>query len=188
MPYDCSVELSHLGYQFFTDIFVMFDKDRDGSLNSTELNDLFSTSPGNPWTAQKFPDTTVADETGSVTLQGWLAQWRCARSFGNACVAPQLITVKYDNVAGTQNHPRVPSIPRLPRRFRDKRFTGDETSQIRSEEGEVLAHCLPDFRMRCCRFRKDGIVEKLCGKTVLGHIPSNQEADQRCKLGRYRWI
>lgn len=80
VPYDCSVELSHLGYQFFTDIFMMFDKDRDGSLNATELNDLFSTSPGNLWTAQKFPDTTMADETGAVTLQGWLAQWRCARS------------------------------------------------------------------------------------------------------------
>ena len=83
VPYDCSVELSHLGYQFFTDIFMMFDKDRDGSLNATELNDLFSTSPGNPWTAQKFPDTTIADEAGAATLQGWLAQWRCAGSLGN---------------------------------------------------------------------------------------------------------
>lgn len=82
VPYDCSVELSHLGYQFFTDIFTIFDKDRDGSLNSTELDDLFSTSPGNPWTAQKLLDTTVADDTGAVTLQGWLAQWRCARSLG----------------------------------------------------------------------------------------------------------
>lgn len=76
VPYDCSVELSHLGYQFFTDIFMMFDKDRDGSLNAMELDDLFSTSPGNPWTPQKCPDTTIADETGAVTLQGWLAQWR----------------------------------------------------------------------------------------------------------------
>ena len=25
---------------------------------------------------QKFPDTTLSDETGAVTLQGWLAQWR----------------------------------------------------------------------------------------------------------------
>lgn len=76
VPYDCSVELSHLGYQFFTDIFMMFDKDRDGSLNSSELNDLFSTSPGNPWTAQKFLDAATADEAGAVTLQAWLAQWR----------------------------------------------------------------------------------------------------------------
>ena len=70
---------------------MMFDKDRDGSLNSMELNDLFSTSPGNPWRPQKFLDTAVADETGAVTLQGWLAQWRCARSLGDVCVLPHLM-------------------------------------------------------------------------------------------------
>ncbi|EAU85755.2 mitochondrial Rho 1 [Coprinopsis cinerea okayama7 len=75
VPYDCSVELSPLGYQFFTDIFEIFDKDQDGALNVTELNNLFSTSPGNPWAAQKFPDTTLSDDSGAVTLQGWLAQW-----------------------------------------------------------------------------------------------------------------
>jgi hypothetical protein len=26
VPYDCSVELSQLGYQFFTDLFETFDK------------------------------------------------------------------------------------------------------------------------------------------------------------------
>jgi Ras family protein T1 len=40
------------------------------------LEELFSTSPGNPWASQDFPDTTVSDDTGAVTLQGWLAQWR----------------------------------------------------------------------------------------------------------------
>lgn len=83
VPPDCSVELSPLGYQFFTDIFEIFDKDQDGALNSIELGELFSTSPGNPWAAQKFPDTTLSDDSGSVTLQGWLAQWRfvCACSY-----------------------------------------------------------------------------------------------------------
>ncbi|KAH9941074.1 mitochondrial Rho 1 [Amylocystis lapponica] len=75
VPHDCSVELSPLGYQFFTDIFETFDKDQDGALKTEELDELFSTSPGNPWASQKFPDTTVADDTGAVTLQGWLAQW-----------------------------------------------------------------------------------------------------------------
>ncbi|KAI0917359.1 ERMES complex Ca(2+)-binding regulatory GTPase gem1 [Taiwanofungus camphoratus] len=75
VPYDCSVELSPLGYQFFTDVFETFDKDQDGALKTEELEDLFSTSPGNPWAGQKFPDTTVADDAGAVTLQGWLAQW-----------------------------------------------------------------------------------------------------------------
>lgn len=75
VPHDCSVELSPLGYQFFTDIFETFDKDQDGALKTEELDELFSTSPGNPWAGQRFPDTTVADDTGAVTLQGWLAQW-----------------------------------------------------------------------------------------------------------------
>lgn len=77
VPHDCSVELSPLGYQFLTIVFENFDKDQDGALNKEELEELFSTSPGNPWAGQKFPDTTVADDTGAVTLQGWLAQWRC---------------------------------------------------------------------------------------------------------------
>ncbi|KII90979.1 hypothetical protein PLICRDRAFT_158439 [Plicaturopsis crispa FD-325 SS-3] len=75
VPSDCSVELSQSGYEFFTDTFEIFDKDKDGALKTTELDDLFSTSPGNPWATQKFPDTTLADDTGAVTLQGWLAQW-----------------------------------------------------------------------------------------------------------------
>jgi mitochondrial Rho GTPase 1 len=50
-------------------------KDRDGALNAVELSNLFETSPGNPWASQGFPDTTISDESGAVTLQGWLAQW-----------------------------------------------------------------------------------------------------------------
>nr|AOC97476.1 Rho family protein [Volvariella volvacea] len=75
VPPDCSVELSPLGYGFFTEIFETFDKDRDGALKPAELEELFSTSPGNPWAAQRFPDTTSSDDSGAVTLQGWLAQW-----------------------------------------------------------------------------------------------------------------
>ncbi|KAH8114388.1 mitochondrial Rho GTPase [Phellopilus nigrolimitatus] len=75
VPADCSVELSQRGYQFFTDTFQLFDKDQDGALSATELDELFDTSPGNPWSNQNFPDTTIASDTGAVTLQGWLAQW-----------------------------------------------------------------------------------------------------------------
>ncbi|TFK52599.1 mitochondrial Rho GTPase [Heliocybe sulcata] len=75
VPHDCSVELSPLGYHFFTDIFETYDKDQDGALKTSELEEMFSTSPGNPWANQRFPDTTLVDDTGAVTLQGWLAQW-----------------------------------------------------------------------------------------------------------------
>ncbi|CAG8484180.1 4298_t:CDS:10 [Ambispora leptoticha] len=76
IPYDCSVELSPYGYQFFADIFQAFDKDKDGALKDDELEQLFSTAPqGSPWTNSEFPQTTITNEAGAVTLQGWLAQW-----------------------------------------------------------------------------------------------------------------
>jgi mitochondrial Rho GTPase 1 len=53
-----------------------FAKDQNGALSIMELDDLFKTSLGNPWASQGFPDTTITDDTGAVTLQGWLAQWR----------------------------------------------------------------------------------------------------------------
>nr|KAJ3419958.1 ERMES complex Ca(2+)-binding regulatory GTPase gem1 [Polyrhizophydium stewartii] len=75
VPPDCSVELSSDGYQFFTDLFKSFDHDKDGALKEAELEELFSTAPGNPWEGTGFPETTVSDESGAVTLQGFLAQW-----------------------------------------------------------------------------------------------------------------
>lgn len=102
IPSDCTAELSPRGYQFFTDIFESFDQvrrsvgglstrdshpdrpfpeyraraqDHDGALSVSELETLFSTSPGNPWLAGGFPETTITTPEGAVTLQGWLAQW-----------------------------------------------------------------------------------------------------------------
>ncbi|KAI0004590.1 mitochondrial Rho 1 [Russula compacta] len=73
VPPDCSVELNYLGYQFFTDIFEVFDKDQDGALNKDELEDLFSTAPpGIPWRDEKF---SGLDDEGAITLQAWLARW-----------------------------------------------------------------------------------------------------------------
>ncbi|KAI5481376.1 hypothetical protein MNV49_004998 [Pseudohyphozyma bogoriensis] len=75
IPYDCTAELSPKGYQFLTELFETFDKDRDGALSPEELEALFSTSPGNPWVGHGFPETTITSDAGAVTLQGWLAQW-----------------------------------------------------------------------------------------------------------------
>ncbi|OBZ71401.1 Mitochondrial Rho GTPase 1 [Grifola frondosa] len=102
VPHDCSVELSPLGYQFFTDIFENFDKDQDGALKTEELDDLFSTSPGNPWAAQKFPDTTVADDTGAVTLQGWLAQWSMTTLLDHKTTLAYLAYLGYPNEPRTE--------------------------------------------------------------------------------------
>lgn len=77
VPANSSVELSPIGYRFFVDLFLLFDKDNDGGLNDTELESLFKPTPGIPkeWVETNFPQTTVRNEQGYVTLQGWLAQW-----------------------------------------------------------------------------------------------------------------
>ena len=54
----------------------MDNKDKDGALKDSELAQLFSTSPGDPWANSDFPHTTITNDAGAVTLQGWLAQWR----------------------------------------------------------------------------------------------------------------
>ncbi|GAA5970928.1 hypothetical protein JCM11641_004512 [Rhodosporidiobolus odoratus] len=80
IPSDCTAELSPRGYQFLTELFETFDQDRDGALSPSELSNLFSTSPGNPWAAQGWPETTVMTRSSdgteeAVTLMGWLAMW-----------------------------------------------------------------------------------------------------------------
>ncbi|KAF3761499.1 hypothetical protein M406DRAFT_74450 [Cryphonectria parasitica EP155] len=77
VPEYASAELSPAGYRFFVDMFLLFDKDNDGGLNDEELAALFTPTPGLPqsWMDSAFPSSTVRNEAGHVTLQGWLAQW-----------------------------------------------------------------------------------------------------------------
>ncbi|KAF9771199.1 ERMES complex Ca(2+)-binding regulatory GTPase gem1 [Fusarium sp. DS 682] len=77
VPEYSSAELSPAGYRFFVDLFLLFDKDNDGGLNDQELEALFAPAPGLPgsWTDSSFPSSTVRNEAGHITLQGWLAQW-----------------------------------------------------------------------------------------------------------------
>ncbi|KAK3349428.1 EF hand associated-domain-containing protein [Lasiosphaeria hispida] len=77
VPDYASAELSPAGYRFFMDLFLTFDKDNDGGLNNQELTALFAPTPGLPssWSETSFPSSTVRNEAGHITLQGWLAQW-----------------------------------------------------------------------------------------------------------------
>ncbi|KAF7299588.1 hypothetical protein HMN09_00964100 [Mycena chlorophos] len=112
---DCSVELSPLGYQFFTDLFETFDKDQDGALKPAELDQVFSTSPGNPWAAQNFPDTTSSDDSGAVTLQGWLAQWSMTTLLDHKT------TLAYLGYLGYPNEPRTGALQVTRPRKTDRR-------------------------------------------------------------------
>lgn len=77
VPPFASAELSPEGYRFFVNLFLLSDKDNDGGLNEAELESLFAPTPGLPvsWADGSFPSSTVRNEAGHVTLQGWLAQW-----------------------------------------------------------------------------------------------------------------
>lgn len=77
VPTFASAELSPAGYRFFVDLFLLHDKDNDGGLNDRELATLFAPTPGIPssWVDSAFPSCTMRNESGHITLQGWLAQW-----------------------------------------------------------------------------------------------------------------
>ncbi|GIZ39572.1 hypothetical protein CKM354_000295100 [Cercospora kikuchii] len=77
VPAHASAELSPAGYRFFVDLFLLHDKDNDGGLSDAELAALFAPTPGMPssWVDSGFPSSTVCNEAGYVTLQGWLAHW-----------------------------------------------------------------------------------------------------------------
>lgn len=79
VPADSRVELSSVGYQFFTELFSKFDRDHDGSLDTNALDELFSTSceaQKNPWIVLGFPETSIMTEKdGAITLQSFLAHW-----------------------------------------------------------------------------------------------------------------
>jgi len=71
------VELSPDGYQFLVDLFTLFDRDNDGGLSPAEMSHLFTPTPGIPelWRKTNFPFSTLRNDDGYVSLQGWLAQW-----------------------------------------------------------------------------------------------------------------
>ncbi|KDN51898.1 hypothetical protein RSAG8_00449, partial [Rhizoctonia solani AG-8 WAC10335] len=113
VPHDCSVELSPQGYQFFTDIFQIFDKDQDGALRPEELENLFNTSPGNPWAAE---DDEGVD--GTITLQHWLAKWSMTTLLDHKITLAYLAYLGYN--AGPTTGALKITKPRRPERRKDR--------------------------------------------------------------------
>lgn len=96
-----SVELSPTGYRFFVDLFIKFDKDNDGGLNEEELASLFMPTPGIPkmWQELTFPSTTVCNDRGYVSLQGWLAQWNLTTFLNHKITLEYLAYLGFDEGA-----------------------------------------------------------------------------------------
>ncbi|GJN94539.1 hypothetical protein Rhopal_007622-T1 [Rhodotorula paludigena] len=114
VPSDCTAELSPRGYQFFTDVFESFDQDHDGALSPIELDNLFSTSPGNPWIASGFPETTLTTPEGAVTLQGWLAQWSMTTLLEPRVTLSYLAYLGYPHSSASQSSSFGASYPSTP--------------------------------------------------------------------------
>lgn len=121
VPAFSSAELSPMGYRFFVDLFLLFDKDNDGGLSPSELEALFAPTPGLPpsWLETSFPSSTVVNDSGHVTLQGWLAQWSMT-----TFTSPQT-TLEYLAYLGFENSQRGGTTTALkvtPSRKRRRKF------------------------------------------------------------------
>ena len=111
VPPNSSAELSPSGYRFFVDLFLRSDKDSDGGLNPDELSSLFAPTPGLPtaWTDASFPSSTVHDEAGNITLQGWLAQWSMTTYLSPKTTLEYLAYLGFESASSPQSHPPKPS-------------------------------------------------------------------------------
>ncbi|CCU82633.1 mitochondrial Rho GTPase [Blumeria hordei DH14] len=104
IPDYSSAELSPAGYRFFVDLFLLFDKDNDGVLNDYELDNLFAPTPGLPqfWLETSFPSSTVRNEAGYITLQGWLAQWSMTTFVSPNTTLSYLAYLGFEPAAGSR--------------------------------------------------------------------------------------
>ena len=94
-------ELSEMGYNFFTELFHRCDKDDDGVLNDAELEDVFSTCIPPAWPTEwgkSFPLGIVqTNESGHVSLAGWLSIWRYVIRHTKAVLTNCSIRTQHDN-------------------------------------------------------------------------------------------
>ncbi|TNY18913.1 mitochondrial Rho GTPase [Rhodotorula diobovata] len=134
IPSDCTAELSPRGYQFFTDIFESFDQDRDGALSPSELDNLFSTAPGNPWLAAGFPETTLTTAEGAVTLQGWLAQWSMTTLLEPRVTLSYLAYLGYPHSATSDSSLSHPSTPAASTSSRRNPFASTSAASATSSD------------------------------------------------------
>jgi len=74
VPPGCTTELNQAGLDFFTTMFVKYDKDRDRCLSPEEMMSMYSTCPNIPWGKQMFLGVQT-NEKGWLTYTGFICQW-----------------------------------------------------------------------------------------------------------------
>ena len=125
VPPNTSAELSPAGYRFFVDLFLLHDKDTDGGLNNSELTSLFAPTPGLPssWLDSSFPSSTVSNEAGDITLQGWLAQWSMTTFFSPSTTLAYLAYLGFEPSATNPRLTTTSALKLTKPRKRRKRAT-----------------------------------------------------------------
>lgn len=177
MATECPVELSTLGIKFLTETFEAFDKvscilvtvvrvltslqDHDGALKEEELEELFSTSPGNPWVSQRFPETTVTNDSGAVTLQGWLAQWRFAICLPRVSYIKWALT-QHDDASQLQDNSGVSGVPWLPRNSQNVCAADYEAKKSGAPERQNDEEHVFVLRVWCCWFGENIPASRFC--------------------------
>jgi len=74
VPSGSTTELNQVGFDFLTSVFVKYDRDRDRCLSPEELYNLFSISPGIPWSPSSFLGVPT-NERGWLNYTGFICQW-----------------------------------------------------------------------------------------------------------------
>ncbi|KAK1364780.1 Mitochondrial Rho GTPase [Heracleum sosnowskyi] len=72
---DQTVELTNEAIEFLKETFSTFDTDGDGSLRTSELEDIFSTAPESPWSEAPYEDAAERTALGGLSLDGFLSEW-----------------------------------------------------------------------------------------------------------------
>ncbi|KAJ6920455.1 mitochondrial Rho GTPase 2 isoform X1 [Populus alba x Populus x berolinensis] len=72
---DQSVELTIEAVEFVRRVFRLFDTNNYGALQPTQLDELFSTAPENPWGEAPYKDAAERTTQGNLTLKGFLSEW-----------------------------------------------------------------------------------------------------------------
>ncbi|GBG82922.1 hypothetical protein CBR_g36449 [Chara braunii] len=94
---DQSVELTPVAMEFLKQMFLLHDDDGDNALNRDELEELFSTSPANPWASDpRYTDSAEVNvPMGALTMDGFLAQWAMMTLLDPRAALAHLIYLTY---------------------------------------------------------------------------------------------
>ncbi|XVE73150.1 hypothetical protein DITRI_Ditri11bG0094100 [Diplodiscus trichospermus] len=92
---DQSVELTVEAISYLREVFRLHDSDNDGSLQPSELDDIFLTAPESPWTVDPYLDAAERTSEGNLTLNGFLSEWALMTRLDPSCSLANLICIGY---------------------------------------------------------------------------------------------